>query len=316
MLKRIEASQVRPGMFIEAVEGAWNDPQLGRHRFLVRRESDAQRLRGSGVAAVVINTAKGVDTNGLRSNVPAYASEDPRAVEAQTKAARETLQKSAEQLEDVFSRIQSGSGVALDDVAPVISGLSTSLDDNPAIFLSVTRLKSKDETTFLHSLSVSALMIHFSRYLDFDEETVRILGIAGLLHDVGKLEIPQEILSKEGKLDDEEMKLIRSHPELGHAILKRQAGMPDIVLDVCLNHHERIDGRGYPNMIPGTKLSIYARLSAICDVYDAITSIRPYKQPWSPADALKWMLGREGHFDTKLLKRFALCLSVASAPKA
>ena len=240
---------------------------------------------------------------------------DPRAVEAQTKAARETIQKSAEQLEDVFSRVQGGAGVALDDIAPVISGLSTSLDDNPAIFLSVTRLKSKDETTFLHSLSVSALMIHFARYLDFDEETVRVLGIGGLLHDVGKLEIPQEILSKEGKLDDEEMKLIRSHPELGHAILQRQAGMPEIVLDVCLNHHERIDGRGYPNMLPGSKLSIYARLAAICDVYDAITSIRPYKQPWSPAEALKWMLGREGHFDTKLLKRFALCLSVSSAPK-
>lgn len=316
MLKRIEASQVRAGMFVEAVEGAWKDPLLGRHRFLVKHEADAQRLRGSGLDVVIINTSKGIDTNGMRSNVPAYASEDPRVIEAQTKAARETIQKSAEQIEDVFTRIQGGAGVALDDIAPVISGLSTSLDENPAIFLSVTRLKTKDETTFLHSLSVSALMIHFARYLDFDEDTVRVIGIGGLLHDVGKLEIPQEILAKEGKLDDAEMQLIRSHPELGHAILKRQAGMPDIVLDVCLNHHERIDGRGYPNMIPGAKLSIYARLAAICDVYDAITSIRPYKQPWSPADALKWMLSRDGHFDMKLLKRFALCLSVSSAPKA
>jgi putative nucleotidyltransferase with HDIG domain len=302
MLKRIEARQVRNGMFVEAIEGAWHDPLLSKRRFLLRREVDALKLRKSGIEGVVINTSRGLDIDGLPGGNH----------EIDTKAARETIQKSVQVLESVFSRLQHGDGISVDQVAPVISSVSKSMDDNPTVFLSVTRLKSKDEATFLHSISVSALMILFSRHLGLDEATVQLLGTAGLLHDVGKLEIPLEILNKEGRLDEDEMKMIRDHPEKGHAILSRQEGMPEIVLDVCLNHHERIDGKGYPRRLSEAQVSFHARLAAICDVYDAVTSVRPYKAPWSASQALKWMLGSEGQFDRRLLKKFALCLSVAA----
>ncbi|MBX5159926.1 MULTISPECIES: HD-GYP domain-containing protein [unclassified Rhizobium] len=302
MLKRIEARQVRTGMFVEAIEGVWQDPLLSKRRFLLRREMDALTLRKSGIPGVVINTSRGVDIDGLPTG----------NIEIDTKAAHETIQKSVQVLENVFGRLQHGDGISVDQVAPVISSVSKSIDQNPTVFLSVTRLKSRDEVTFLHSISVSALMILFSRHLGLDETTVQMLGTAGLLHDVGKLEIPLEVLNKEGRLDEEEIKMIRDHPEKGHAILSRQEGMPEIVLDVCLNHHERIDGKGYPRKLSETQVSFHARLAAICDVYDAVTSVRPYRAPWSASQALKWMLGNEGHFDRRLLKKFALCLSVAA----
>lgn len=302
MLKRIEARQVRTGMFVEAIEGVWHDPLLSKRRFLLRREMDALTLRKSGIPGVVINTSRGLDIDGLPGG----------NIEIDTKAAHETIQKSVQVLENVFGRLQHGDGISVDQVAPVISSVSKSIDQNPTVFLSVTRLKSRDEVTFLHSISVSALMILFSRHLGLDETTVQMLGTAGLLHDVGKLEIPLEVLNKEGRLDEDEIKMIRDHPEKGHAILSRQEGMSEIVLDVCLNHHERIDGKGYPRKLSETQVSFHARLAAICDVYDAVTSVRPYRAPWSASQALKWMLGNEGHFDRRLLKKFALCLSVAA----
>jgi len=301
MLKRIEARQVRTGMFIEMVEGIWHDPLLSRRRFLLRRESDRLKFNECANAGVVINTTKGLDVSDVS-----------RKIEIDVKAARETIQKSVQVLENVFGRLPEGNAISVDQVEPVISSVSKSMDDNPAVFISVTRLKSKDEVTFLHSLSVSALMILFSRHLGLNEELVQTLGTAGLLHDVGKLEIPLEVLNKEGRLNEDEIQLIRDHPAKGHAILSRQEGMPEIVLDVCLNHHERIDGKGYPRQLSHGQISLHARLAAICDVYDAITSVRPYKAAWSAKEALAWMLANEGHFDRRLVKKFALCLSVAS----
>jgi len=301
MLKRIEARQVRTGMFIEMVEGIWHDPLLSRRRFLLRRESDRLKFNECANAGVVINTTKGLDVSDVS-----------RKIEIDVKAARETIQKSVQVLENVFGRLQEGNAISVDQVEPVISSVSKSMDDHPAVFISVTRLKSKDEVTFLHSLSVSALMILFSRHLGLNEELVQMLGTAGLLHDVGKLEIPLEVLNKEGRLNEDEIQLIRDHPEKGHAILSCQEGMPEIVLDVCLNHHERIDGKGYPRKLSHGQISLHARLAAICDVYDAITSVRPYKAAWSAKEALTWMLANEGHFDRRLVRKFALCLSVAS----
>jgi putative nucleotidyltransferase with HDIG domain len=303
MLKRIQAAQVRTGMFVEAIEGTWQDPLLSKRRFFLRREADAQKLRSCGIEGLVINTTRGVDIAGASA----------RDLEADAKVTRETIRMSTQLLEAVFDRIQGGEAISIEQVAPIIWSVSKTLDQNPAIFLSVTRLKSKDEATFLHSLSVSALMILFARHLALDENTVQMLGTAGLLHDVGKLEIPLEVLNKEGGLDDNEIMLMRGHPAVGHAMLSRQEDMSEIVLDVCLNHHERVDGKGYPRRLAGADVSLHARIATICDVYDAVTSVRPYKPRWSAADALKWMLRTDGHFDRQLVKKFAICLSVAAA---
>jgi putative nucleotidyltransferase with HDIG domain len=167
----------------------------------------------------------------------------------------------------------------------------------------MTRMKTKDEATFLHSLAVSALMIRLARHLKIDKFLVPVLGMGGLLHDIGKIGTPIEILTKTGALTDAEMEIIRLHPERGHHMLSRGKGMPEIVLDVCLHHHERLDGKGYPSGLRDGEISLYARMAAICDVYDALTA-RPYKKPWTASEAISWMLDTKGLFDRDVLREF------------
>lgn len=311
MLKRIEASQVQAGMFIEAIEGTWQDKVLRKHRFLLRGEANVQKLRSSKANSVIINTAKGIDIPTAPPSGPGAADPDPAGHQAlDVSAALQTVRQSSQLLGNLFKTALAGGAVTFDETAPIVKDISKSIDNNPSVFVSVTRLKLKDEATFIHSISVSALLIHFGRYLGFNAAAVEMLGVGGLLHDIGKVDVPATILNKEGHLDESEMRLMRCHPLTGHRILSRQPGMPDMVLDICRHHHERIDGKGYPEKLSGADFSIHARMAAICDVYDAITSARPYKKPWSAAEALGWMLKREGQFDRRLLKKFSLCLSL------
>ncbi|EMS95403.1 phosphohydrolase [Agrobacterium tumefaciens str. Cherry 2E-2-2] len=313
MLKRISTQQLTIGMFIEAVEGTLsNQGFLKRHRFLLRHEELMRQLKSSGAESIVINTARGYDTEGsARSTaVSPQPGNCPETVAAVTHAVR----SAADTIAETFASAEAGGVVSLKGMAAAAGKISDAVQSNPAIFIGVTRLKSKDETTFVHSVSVSGLMILFGNYLGLDRGTVNLLGISGLLHDIGKVEIPSSILNKAEGLSASEREIINLHPAFGRDILSRNAQMPETVLDVCFNHHERMDGGGYPSGRAGSQISLYARIAAICDVYDAITSVRPYKKPWTANDALTWMLRREGHFDMQLLKKFALCIS-ASLPR-
>lgn len=314
MLKRISTQQLTLGMFIEAVEGTVSDQRFSRrHRFLLRHEELMRQLKTSGAENIIINTAKGNDAEGSAQSAGAALtrSDDcPETIAAITHAVR----SAADAIAGTFAAAEAGGSVSLKGMAAAAGRISDAVQTNPAIFIGVTRLKSKDETTFVHSVSVSGLMIHFGNYLGLDRGTVDLLGISGLLHDIGKVEIPSAILNKAERLSANEREIINLHPVFGREILSRNAHMPEMVLDICFNHHERMDGGGYPSGRAGDEISLYTRIAAICDVYDAVTSVRPYKTPWTANDALTWMLRREGHFDLPLLKKFALCIS-ASLPR-
>jgi HD-GYP domain-containing protein (c-di-GMP phosphodiesterase class II) len=155
--------------------------------------------------------------------------------------------------------------------------------------IEVTRLKSRDEYTFLHSIAVSALMVHLVRAVGPDEETAYDVGMGGL-HDIGKVRIPLKVLNKTGPLDERQMRLIRLHPSHGYPLLARQGDVSTVVLVICLHHHETIDGQGYPKGLSGEEITVPVRISSICDVYDALTSARAYKLAWSPRDAARFIL--------------------------
>ncbi|NTZ90550.1 HD-GYP domain-containing protein [Agrobacterium tumefaciens] len=315
MLKRISTRQLTVGMFIEAVEGTLSNRQtMQRHRFLLRHEDVVRQLKSSGAESIVINTARGNDIEGSSgAGVPALV--QPGSCSEITVAVSHAVRSAADAVAETFAVAEAGGGVSLKGMAAATGKISEAVQSNPAIFIGVTRLKSKDETTFVHSVSVSGLMMHFGCYLGLDKAAVDLLGISGLLHDIGKVEIPSSILNKADGLNSSEREIINLHPAFGRDILSRNAQMPEMVLDVCFNHHERMDGGGYPSGRSGAEISLYARIAAICDVYDAVTSVRPYKKPWTANEALTWMLRREGHFDMQLLKKFALCIS-ASLPRA
>ena len=154
------------------------------------------------------------------------------------------------------------------------------------------------------------MMIALARELGMAEEQVREAGYSGLLHDVGKMAVPEVILNKPGRLSDEEFSVVKSHPEKGREILLRTGDVPNMVVDVCLHHHEKYDGSGYPHGLKSEDISVYARMGAICDVYDAITSNRPYKKGWGPAESLQKMAQWKGHFDPVLFQSFVKVVGI------
>jgi putative nucleotidyltransferase with HDIG domain len=162
----------------------------------------------------------------------------------------------------------------------------------------------------MHSVSVSALMVSLGRQLGLDEATCRDAGMAGLLHDLGKAAIPQDILNKPGKLSDDEFTVVKSHPVKGYETLLASAVENERVLDVCRHHHEKMDGSGYPDKLNAENISLVARMSAVCDVYDAITSNRPYKAGWDPAESVSRMASWQGHFDPVVLQTFIRTIGI------
>ena len=124
------------------------------------------------------------------------------------------------------------------------------------------------------------------------------------------MDIPLEILNKPGKLTDDEFAIVREHPRRGWQRLRDAGITDDVALDVCLHHHERMDGKGYPDGLAGEAITLVARMGAVCDVYDAITSNRPYKAGWDPAESLKRMASWQGHFDTRVFQAFVRSLGI------
>ena len=154
-------------------------------------------------------------------------------------------------------------------------------------------------------------MLALGKQMGIEDATLKSLGMAGLLHDIGKIAVPDVVLNKPGQLTDAEFDLVKAHPVRGWEILNASSGVDDVVLDVCLHHHERVDGKGYPDKLSGDALSLAARMGAVCDVYDAITSNRCYKVGWAPAEALRKMAEwQDGHFDKSVFHAFVKAVGI------
>jgi putative nucleotidyltransferase with HDIG domain len=322
MLKRIKRHQARVGMFITDIEDPMRDEAAPVRSFLLKDEAAAAKVRASNIISLVIDTRRGVDVGTGRPQPDARASEASLSnlsrpfTQTEIKEALQTIELTRPLLDTLFSDVRLSGKSTFEPADRAVEQIAKSMESNPAALISITRLKTKDEYTFLHSIAVSALMVHFARFLKFDEQTVRILGVSGLLHDIGKMVMPDALLSKKSALTDEEMAEIRTHPVRGYELLSRQANMPQIVLDVCLHHHERIDGKGYPFGLSDKQVSLPARIAAICDVYDAMTSARSYKRAWTPAETLRMMMKSAGHFDRHLMTQFNASLRASFSPVA
>lgn len=197
--------------------------------------------------------------------------------------------------------------VAKDLVAELANNIATSLDAS----MWLTQLKSRDEYTAIHSLNVCVLSLTFGRALNMPEDDLHELGLGALLHDIGKMLVPLKVLNKPGKLTDDEFKIMKSHPEMGFQLLRKDENISQEVLTIIRNHHERINGQGYPDKLDEQSISYFTKIVSITDVYDAITSDRVYHDGMTPHDAMQrlyeWM---PNNFDKDLIQIFIRTLGI------
>ncbi|MFJ4142462.1 HD-GYP domain-containing protein [Pseudomonas sp. NPDC089734] len=310
MLKQIPVTGLRLGMYVHELSDLRPDHSYWTNSFLLTHESDLQRIRNAGITELWIDTSRGLDIPPEPALAPPARACEPCAMEEEISYARELCSRSKAAVVRVFSDVRMGRIAEQEEIGNLVEDISDSLARHPDALLSLARLKTCDEYTYMHSVAVCGLMIGLARQLALPDSLIKEAGMAGLLHDVGKLAISSGILGKRGKLSDEEFAIVRRHPELGYRLLSESKHFSPRVLDVCLHHHERFDGSGYPDKLAGSQISLFARMGAICDVYDAITSNRPYKPAWSPAESISRMAGWTGHFDEKVFQAFVKCVGI------
>jgi putative nucleotidyltransferase with HDIG domain len=322
MLKKIAVKQLALGMHLQAFCGAWLDHPFWRTKFVLSDPNDITLILESPIAEVWIDISKGIDVapGAAADTTPMLTAEEipePAAVAQEKSSFNDELKRAAkicakgkEAVVSMFQEARMGKAIEAEAAAPLVEEISNSVMRNPGALISLARLKTADDYTFMHSVAVCALMIALARQLGLDEQQVRAAGMAGLLHDLGKALIPLEILNKPGKLTDEEFALIKSHPEQGYKLLLEGKGVSEMTYDVCLHHHEKVDGSGYPKGLNGETMSLFAKMGAVCDVYDAVTSNRPYKAGWCPAESIKRMAEWKGHFDPAVFQAFVKSLGI------
>ena len=318
-------------MYLESLPGSWLSNPFWKTSRLLDSAEEIELVRNSGIRHAIIDTAKGHDVAAERTDRPADDDAAPPAppaavgpeprlapakvtVEQELQIAAQVIARSKAAVTAMFNDVRMGRAVDLAVSEMVIDDISESIARNTTALVSLVRLKNQHDYTYMHSVAVCALMIALARQLKLSPVEIREAGAAGLLHDIGKMAVPSAILNKPGKLSDDEFTAVKQHPQAGHDLLQQAGEVGEIAMDVCLHHHEKMDGSGYPHRLKGEQISLYARMGAICDVYDAVTSDRAYKQGWPAAESIKKMASWcDSHFDAQLFRAFVKSVGIYPA---
>ena len=328
MLKKISVKQLTVGMFLKEFCGSWMEHPFWRNSFEISEAKVIEQILASSIREVWIDTSRGRDVARDEPVISVAESEAqinaeldaaaatvrdiaPVSVQQEMKRAARICAQAKRAMTSMFQEARMGNAVEAGGARRLVEEITDSVTRNPSALISLARLKTADDYTYMHSVAVCALMISLARQLKVDESLIRKLGIAGLLHDMGKAMMPLEVLNKPGKLTDDEFRIMKSHPEEGFKLLRDSQYVDEITFDVVLHHHEKTDGSGYPERLKDTEISLYAKMGAVCDVYDAITSNRPYKSGWDPAESLRKMAEwANGHFDPTVFQAFVKSLGI------
>lgn len=214
-------------------------------------------------------------------------------------------------IRDLMQDVRLGRQIQSERVEPVVEKITQSILRNSGALLSLCRIKNKDDYTFQHSVSVCGLQTAFARALKLPASDIHEAGIGGLLHDIGKTMVPDEILNKPGKLTDDEFRQIKCHVVESRRILEATPGISATAVLVAAQHHERHDGSGYPLGLKAGEISQMGKMAAIVDVYDAITSDRCYHKGMEPTEAMRKIFEwSKFHFDPQLVQAFTRCIGI------
>jgi HD-GYP domain-containing protein (c-di-GMP phosphodiesterase class II) len=325
MRKRISIDQLKIGMTVEKLDRSWLATPFLRHRFRITSSDQIQQLYASGVQQLDVESdVADPDSGSLMPAMPAEAQPSqpvtqPLEPESSTlpfleelPAARQVYKAARQIVQQAMEDVRMGRALNMEAVSEVVENMSDSILRNPDALTSLTRLKQFDEYTFFHSVNTSALALSVGRHLGYERVPLLQLGTGMLLHDIGKTLVPVEILNKPGRYEAGEFEIMKQHVLRGAEVLSNTTGLNDMFLKPALEHHERVDGTGYPHRRSKADLSQFGLIAAIVDIYDAVTSDRCYHKGKTPHDTLQMLykLGTQGHVDGTLVQQFVQVVGV------
>ncbi|HUW50064.1 MAG TPA: HD-GYP domain-containing protein [Sulfuricella sp.] len=327
MIKRIPLSQLKTGMFIHDLNCSWVVHPLFLTRFKVESDAEIEKIAELGVREVYIDPARGIDlpgaetadearfavecellrmgeeTGGVSGGLVSVCEERDAAIEIQSHA--------HQAIRDMMRDIRMGRQLEMERVDQAIGGITDSILRNSTALIQMSRVKTKDNYTYMHSVGVCTLMTAFCNTLELGRDITRQISTGAILHDIGKMKVPDEILTKPGRLTDPEFEEMKRHVSYGCEIVRQLAPISPISFSVLSQHHERYDGSGYPARLKGEEISQFGQMAAIVDVYDAITSDRVYHKAMAPVEAVrKIQEWGEFHFNRELVRHFIHCVGI------
>lgn len=310
MLKAIVINELVPGMFVNQVlkqTGTFKIKTQG----LVKTQKNISLLKDKGILELEVDLARS-KLNEKNESTPTPLPKAPKKRDSEAFDNANNLYKQAKEIQkDYQMMVQTGQRVDLEPLRDLSLDIIDSVFENPNALCCLSLIKNADEYLLEHSLNCSILMAVFAKHLGFDKELIEELSLSGLLMDTGMATIPADILSKTGPLTKQERSIIHTHVDIGIDVLEQASDTSDTVLNVIANHHERLDGSGYPAGKSNDEISTYSRMAAIVDTYDALTSNRPYRDALNPTTALKQLLAKHtGTLDQSLIQQFIKCIGV------
>lgn len=332
MIKTIKTDQLRLGMYVTNLQRDWLKHSFFFSRFLLNDPKKLQKILASGIEEVQIDTEKGLDVTAPTASRPrVLPTSDPIAnappredteisppvpltgeklvyaipLQIEIQMARKVLTEAHQVIGRIMSDVRFGRQINLQEVDQTITKITESILKTPDALIGLSRLKGKDIYAFQHSVEVCALLISFCTEIGMDALTVKKVATGGLLQDVGMMQMPMELISKTGNLTQEEYLFMQKHVDFSRQILERTPSIPRIALTIASQHHERCDGSGYPGHLESAEISLYAKMAAIADIYDAASSHRHHRRALEPTEALREIYEmRSTQLDTELVDQF------------
>jgi HD-GYP domain-containing protein (c-di-GMP phosphodiesterase class II) len=316
--RQIPVGELQFGMYVAELDRPWTETPFMFQGFHLRTDEQLEMLKRfcKHVFVDLERTERWVPEakplpprSGVRGAV-VYREKAP--VEVEFKQASRVYIESVDSVADVLQGVQS-TGTILDSqqVKESVARITDSVVRNPDAMLLVARMRQLNAATLTRALQVSIYMIVFARFLGLAREELELLGLLGLLQDVGKTRLPRTILDKAGPLTPEESDIAKKHVELSAQILGTTPGLPASLAELAMLHHERQDGTGYPRKLKGAEIGLLGSIAAIADTFDALTAVRPYAEPLSPSKALSYLYKERGvGYHAELVEQFIQCVGV------
>ena len=326
-IKRVKVKDLLEGMYVHDLNCGWLQHGFLRQQFLLKGQTQIQKMQAQGLDEIYIDTDRGLDVPGAPTQAEIEQTLNRKLHEAaevgaalaparvsqkeESAAAKRILGEAAGVVDGLLHDVRLGKQLDPVKARPLVKAMHASMLRNPGALISLSRIKAADTYTFQHSVSICALLMSFAVAMGLDATSVEEAGLGGLLHDVGKMKVPNEILNKPGKLTDDEFTIMKSHASASRDLLVGVAGVSEMVIQIASEHHEKMGGGGYPRGISGDQISQVGRMTAIVDVYDALTSNRVYHTAKEPSEVLKRLLEWSGpHLDGDLVQHYIQALGI------